>query len=127
MKQFKIYENEYTKEICLIPQGFTWLGFFFPFIWSLLKKHYLLAISVLGISFIGGLIVEYLLVNITYSQELGLFGFLLVNLGVSIFVGMNGNNLLEKLYANKGYSLKETVLAANQAHAIATYISNKNK
>ncbi|WP_386698106.1 DUF2628 domain-containing protein [Lonepinella sp. MS14436] len=125
MKQFKIYENEYTKEIYAVKQGFTWLGFIFPVLWSLFKRHWVLA----GVSFVVTLIGLGLMSwgEEIYSDFLVILGAIIGTFAASLFVGFKGNDLLGDMYMNGGCSFKETVIVASPVHAITIYMSNKNK
>jgi len=117
MKQFNVYENPSGMKEA-VKQGWSWPGFFFNWIWCFVKKMSGLGFGVLGAYFGIGILSGILEMSEAYGLSI------IVNLagiGVSIWVGSNGNEKRQENLISRGYELKTTVSASNPEGAIAMY------
>lgn len=111
MKQYKVYKHPSgTTEA--VKQGWSWPGFFFSFIWAMVKKMWSLGVGLLIGFFVFGLINEAL-INI-------------VAIIANIIFGINGNLWREDNLASRGFEQVDTVTAANPEGAIALYLKSAN-
>ena len=128
MKKWRILVNPVTNEIRAIKEGFNWAIFFFGVLWFLYQRMFL--------SFIGWFLVYFgvafliQLVAINTSQEyhaiLGLIQ-LVIDVGILIFISINGGNWAIEKWKKKGYEDKGTVLAPNKNTALMQYLQkNQN-
>jgi len=116
MKQFKIYADP-QRSYEAVKQGWSWPAFFFSCIWAMLKKMWVLGVSV----FIGFLVFGFMV----GASGAGAAGDALVNIVsvvANIIFGINGNKWRENNLLKRGYEAKETVRAANKEDAIAIFV-----
>lgn len=116
MKIFNIYENEVTKEVIAVKNGFNWLAFFFTWIYALIKKWYVVAGVLFGIglfiSIMSGALMSVRSTGIVIFAKLLL---MILNLAFYIILGLKFNQFYEKFLLSQGYKLKqEGVLAKNK-------------
>ena len=118
MKQFNIYENPSEMKEA-VKQGWSWPGFSFNWIWCFVKKMPGLGSGLIG-AFFGMGILSVIL------EESGAYGLsILIDIalfGISIWVGINGNEKRQENLMSRGYELKSTVNASNPEGAIAMYM-----
>lgn len=132
MKQFKIYENEVTKQVEAVKVGWCWPAFFFGFIYALVKKSWALA----GIMFVVGLVLQFVLafvlafivlsINSDVNPESLEFGLRFwSNILVGIIWGLKFNAFYENSLVKQMFKLKETLPAGNANMAVMTYMNKK--
>ena len=109
MKQYKIFTDPQGR-MEAVKQGWSWPGFFFTWIWALVKSLYLF-----GILFL--LLTIFL---IALRHEIGLVASLL-RIIVAIVFGAFGNQWRESNLESRGYDLMDTVSAGTPENAIALY------
>lgn len=112
MKTFKIYENPAGNRKAL-KRGWSWPGFFFGPIWAFIKKMWGLGTVLL--------IAVIILAIFPAGSEIGLLA-ALVNFGIYIACGINGNGWREKNLISRGYEYCATVSAANPEGAMAVFL-----
>jgi hypothetical protein len=127
IKQFKIYENALGIREA-VKQGWSWPGFFFTFIWAFIKKMHGLGGSVLG--GLAFLLVLFAALELSAREETvnalqALFG--VVEIGLAIVFGVNGNRWREFNLASRGYVAKATVSAETDESALAAYLETRNQ
>ncbi|MDY6842222.1 MAG: DUF2628 domain-containing protein [Pseudomonadota bacterium] len=116
MKQYKIFQHPSGKREA-VKQGWSWPAFFFGVIWALVKKQWVLGISVLvGLSLLG------FAVAASDGGENGQVFVNLVSLIVSIVFGVYGNSWREKNLISRGYEQTGMASATNPDGALAVYL-----
>ena len=117
MKNFNIYVSDDSPSQA-VKAGWSWPGFFFTWIWALVKGLYPIGIGVL---------VGY--VAIGYYGNSADQGFLasVVPLGVSIWLGITGNKQREDDLLKKGFSHTAEVTASNPDKALVAYLDEERK
>lgn len=116
MKQFKIYTNHQGNSEA-VKQGWSWVAFFFSWIWAMVKKMW-----GIGAGLLVGMILFGFIVGASGAGEAGGAIINIVAIIINIFFGINGNKWRESNLVSRGYELKDTVTAANQEGAIALYL-----
>ncbi len=98
-----------------IPDRFSWLALFFPWIWFGVHRVWWVAIGLL-------------IFQIAAGQVSSLDGFaatgLLFAIAAGLVAGLEGRNILQKYLVAKGWTLKEVVVAPNLSAAEEMYFSN---
>ncbi|WP_392552237.1 DUF2628 domain-containing protein [Orbus wheelerorum] len=123
MKNYKVFKHS-DGRIEAVKQGWSWPGFFFGFIWALVKKLWLVAGVLVAIGIISGILVEVTApdpYSYEYESSSTIFSGLLSNLVMlltAIFLGIRGNFLREKDLINKGYELIGTTTSENPDMAV---------
>ena len=116
MKQYKVYKHP-SGSTEAVKQGWSWPGFFFDFIWAMVKKMWGLGVGVLIGFFVLGFIIG--------AAGGGSGGDALINVAAiiaKIIFGVNGNSWREKNLVSRGFELVDTVTAANPEGAIALHL-----
>lgn len=109
MTTYDIYQNK-TGVFEAVKQGWSWPGFFFSWIWALVKGMPGLGFGLL----IGALLVGALLGALQAPE--GIVN--LLGLAISLWVGSQGNKMREKKLIEKGYDYVETLTATSAYTAI---------
>lgn len=120
MKQYKVYKHPSVATEA-VKQGWSWPGFFFSFIWAMVKKMWGLGVGVLIGFFVLGFI--------NGAAGGGSSGDALINVVAiiaNIIFGINGNSWREKNLASRGFEQVDTVTAANPEGAVALYLKGAN-
>ena len=115
MKQYKIFESP-AEGIQAVKQGWSWPGFFFGWIWALVKRMWGLGLGVLGAFFLLALFVagsESPSTSILYN---------LAGLALAVLFGLSGNDWREKNLKSRGFDYRDTLSAANPQGAVALYL-----
>ncbi len=121
MKQFKVYKHEESGALEAVKQGFSWPAFFFGLIWAIIKRLWIVALILALISLVSsGLMVTFVEQGMLNSQAADTFLYL-VNLGVALVLGTQGNVLREKALEQRGYQFKQRLDAANPEAALTIY------
>ena len=121
MKTFNIYVNEMTKETQAIKMGWSWPGFFFTWIWALIKGMVGLGIGLLIVPFILSFMFGFIFL------EIGVVLSWMMNIGICIYCGVKGNELVGSSLLSKGFQLKDTVTSGSPEQALASYIASQDK
>lgn len=116
MKEFKIYQYPEGRHEA-VKQGWSWPGFFFGPIWTLVKKMWGLGA--------GLLVAVIVLAMFPVESAIGLLA-TLISLGIYVACGINGNRWREKHLSSRGYEHLDTVSASNPDGAIAIFIKGRN-
>ena len=111
MKKYKIYKSPLGM-IEAVKTGWSWPGFFFTFIWLLVKKLYLTA----GMVFLIVIVVGF------GEFEFGVTGLSsFFNLLIAVVVGWGGNQGRIENLIDRGFIFKTTVSAKTPEGALASY------
>ncbi len=121
MKTFNIYVNGMTKETQAVKNGFSFPGFFFTWIWALIKGMVGLGIGLLIVPFFIGFMLGFLLL------ETGVMLSYIMNIGICVYCGVKGNELVGNSLLSKGFELKDTVTSGSPEQALASYIASQDK
>jgi len=119
MKQYKILKHP-SGEIEAVKQGWSWPGFYFSFIWAMVKKMWALGIGFLAAFFFLGIIL-----GLSGTESGAADG--LINIAafiVNIVFGINGNSWREKNLLARGFEIKDTVTASNPDGAMALFLKS---
>jgi hypothetical protein len=116
MKQFKVFKHP-IGTIEAVKQGWSWPGFFFSFIWALLKRMWGISLSYIA----GFLILGMIIAAVGGTSEDENFGNL-IGLIVAIIFGVNGNSWRETNLKSRGFDEVDTLTAANPEGAIALHL-----
>lgn len=119
MSKFNVYKHA-TKGPVAVKIGFSWPGFFFTWVWMLIKQLWGMAIAWIAI---------WIVMNILFSaagyagsqggtNPLALGG-LGLWLALHLIPGFNGNKWRESNLANRGYSQSGTFEAESAEAAIS--------
>jgi Protein of unknown function (DUF2628) len=82
-------EDGYAQDAIFVPDGFSWGGFVFTGLWALWNRMWIAGAIVISVSVLG--------------SALPPAAQLLLNLAVSILMGLHGNDLLAWSLARRGY------------------------
>ena len=121
MKTFSIYVNEMTKETQAVKNGFSFPGFFFTWIWALIKGMVGLGIGLLIVPFFIGFMLGFILLDV------GVILSYFVGIAINIYCGVKGNELVGSSLLSKGFQLKDTVTSGSPEQALASYIASQDK
>ena len=111
MKTFKVFKHP-TLGFQAVKVGFSWPGFLFCVIWLLIKKlwgHALIIISIF---------ILLTLMHTVFENEQSHAMLLLLEIGVYIFVGVNGNKWRMTNLQDRGFKIIDTVQAETPDAAI---------
>ena len=111
MKNFKVFKHP-VLGYRAVKVGFSWMGFLFPAIWLLIKKLWWQALIVIA-SVILLTFVEMFFDNPETSVMV-----LLLEFGVYILVGVNGNEWCGINLQSHGFELLDTLQAETPLAAI---------
>ena len=117
MDNYNVLENS-EKKFVAIKVGFNWTAFFFPWLWALLNKLYLISVIVFSLFLIFSL-------YFNKSQELLIMHFIGI-LFIGYYIGSEGNRFKEKYYLKRGYEFRETITADSPEFAIKKYLKGIN-
>ncbi|ABC88879.1 hypothetical conserved protein [Rhizobium etli CFN 42] len=105
-----------TDEVRTIRDGFTWLGFLFPWAWLLVHRLWLHAAAAFLLQGIGAALMD--------EPGLGPAGAAIM-LGVNILVGLEGQNFRIRNLAAKGWNEDALVAADKLDIAEQVYFADK--
>lgn len=127
MKTFNIYEHSVvTSQVVAVKQGWSWLAFFFPVVYSIIKKNWLAFL----ISFFGSIVIWFLLLVLlspytANDDSLATGAGIWTNIIISIFMGIKFNAFLDSGLIKKGFVLKETIMSQSKELALMEYLQRK--
>ncbi|MDK4733514.1 DUF2628 domain-containing protein [Rhizobium sp. CNPSo 3490] len=108
--------NPATDEVRTIRDGFTWLGFLFPWVWLLVHRLWMHAAAAFLLQGIGGALMD--------EPGLGPAGAAIM-LGVNIVVGLEGQNFRIRHLAAKGWNEDALIAADTLDIAEQVYFADK--
>jgi hypothetical protein len=111
MKTFKVFKH-FDLGYQAVKVGFSWPGFLFPVIWLLIKRLWLQAFIVIS-SIILLTFIEMFFDNAQTSVMV-----LLVDVGVYVLVGVNGNEWRVNNLQSHGFELVDSLQAKTPDEAI---------
>lgn len=112
MKKFKIFENELTKEIQVVKEGWSWPAFLLVCIWAFAKKLWL----------VGGYYLAITIVVLLFIPKM----ILVASLVPPFILGLKGNELLAKNLIKRGFVEKDTISASKADMALMMYMNKKS-
>jgi len=123
MKTYKIFVNpQGTSEA--VKQGWSWPGFFFNFIWALVKKMWVLGVVLMILSIALGFVEGTVEGSSGKETASGISAFTsILNLVIAVVFGVKGNKWREKNLISRGYKYQDTVDAQNPEAAIALWFT----
>ncbi len=116
MKTFNVYKH-YTFGYQAVKIGFSWPGFLFSVIWLVIKKLWVHAFIVVCS------IILLTSIEIYYNNAETSIMVIVLELGIYIIVGANGNNWHMNNLKEHGFELLATVQADNPASAIQKVVN----
>jgi Protein of unknown function (DUF2628) len=123
MKTYKIFVNHQGSSEA-VKQGWSWPGFFFNFIWALIKRMWVLGVTLMILSFVLGFFEGTTEVSSGKEAASRISAFTSVlNLVIAVIFGVNGNKWREKNLLSRGYKYQYTVDARNPEAAIASWFT----
>lgn len=118
MNQYKLLKHP-TGNLEAVKQGWSWPGFFFSFIWAMIKKMWGIGIGAL----VGALVLGFLVGATGGGQG----GDAIINVAAiitNVIFGINGNKWWTNSLKSRGYEEVDTVTAANPDGALALYLKS---
>jgi len=116
MKTFNVYKH-YALGYQAVKIGFSWPGFLFSVIWLFIKKLWVHAfILICGIILLTS--IEIYFNNVETSVMV-----IIIEFGIYIIVGLNGNKWYMNNLKEHGFELLATVKASNPASAIQQVVN----
>jgi oligopeptide/dipeptide ABC transporter ATP-binding protein len=122
MGTFDAYVNP-SGDLEVVKRGFSWPGFFFGFIWAFLKKLKLIG-SLLLVAFIVLRVLEAIAGGNNSFGGLIFIG--LLNLGLALLVGFQGNHWRRKKLTAGGYTVKRAFETAKADEEKETLLEVKD-
>ena len=114
MKNYNVFVSDEAPSEA-IKVGWSWPGFFFTWIWALVKGLYPIAI---------GILVAYVLAGVYGSGSAGgLTG--IIPLGVGIWLGLKGNKQPEEELLKKGFAHAAEVTASTPDKALVAFLDQE--
>lgn len=95
--------QEEVEKARLLPERFVWTGLYFSILWLLAKRLWL-----------ASLLAALVYAGLFYARSrfgLSPGGFVLAHLAIGLFVALEGNNLIARKLARKGWRLADVVEA----------------
>ena len=114
MRQYRVYRSN-EGEMQAVKIGWNWPAFFFDMIWALIKRLWLVGLSLAAFSFALGV---FEAMDPSREQQVELFWELSM-LAIKITLLIRGNELVENNLRRKGFTCIGTFTAANRSSAIA--------
>jgi hypothetical protein len=111
MKTFKVFKHP-ALGYRAVKVGFSWPGFFFAVLWLLIKKLWVHALIVVSS------IILLASIEMIFDNAQTFVMVLLLELGVYIFVGVNGNEWCATNLQEHGFELIDTLQAETSKAAI---------
>lgn len=118
MKQFAIYQHP-DGRFEAVKQGWSWPGFLFGAIWTLVKRLWTIGLVIIAAAFVFQAIIVT-----SGSEELAAMSNV-VGLIIAVVIGLNGNNWREKDLLKRSYKNQGIVEGANPDAAIANFVEDK--
>jgi hypothetical protein len=126
MKTYRIYVNPQGSSEA-VKQGWSWPGFFFNFIWALIKRMWVLGVVLMILSIALGFAEGTVEVSSGKQAASVISAFTsILNLVIAVVFGVKGNKWREKNLISRGYKYQDTVDAQNPEAAIALWFTEGN-
>ena len=123
MKTYKIFVSPQGNSEAL-KQGWSWPGFFFNFIWALIKRMWVLGVVLMVLSIALGFIEGTVEVSSGKEVASGISVITsILNLVIAVVFGVKGNKWREKKLISCGYKYQDTVDAENPEAAVALWFT----
>ncbi|MCJ8519782.1 hypothetical protein ABID21_002935 [Pseudorhizobium tarimense] len=106
-------DREHRKTI-ILPDRFSWLALFFPWIWLLTKRLWLAAIIVFLLQLVAG--------QLSQTTDFEIAGFLLA-LSVNLLVALEGRHFYSEALIRQGWRLDAVIAAPDLDAAEEVYFS----
>ena len=107
-----------------MKQGWSWPGFFFNFVWALIKRMWVLGIALMILSIALGFAEGTVEVSSGKEVASGISVITsILNLVIAVVFGAKGNKWREKNLISRGYKYQDTVDAENPEAAIALWFT----
>ncbi len=116
MKTFNVFKH-YALGYQAVKIGFSWPGFLFSVIWLVIKKLWVHAFIVVCS------IILLTSIEIYYNNAETSIMVIILELGIYIIVGVNGNNWHMNNLREHGFELLATVQADNPSSAIQKVVN----
>lgn len=102
------------KDTLFIRDGFSWLAFFFPLPWLLLKRMW----------WVAGLAVIFYLVSVIIAEQWGLDGMpVAFSFTLSLWTSLEGGHVRAKILERGGWDLKAVIAADDLDEAEEIYFA----
>lgn len=122
MKRFEVFQHP-TLGYEAVKVGFSWPGFFFGPFWAAIKQMWLPA-AIIFLVVIALVTVES---SLDQSGDNTAVMASLLQLGLAVFIGFQGNEWRRGSLRKRGYNSVSTVEATNPESAIATLTRGKDQ
>ena len=124
MKKFVVMKHA-VKGVEVVKQGWSWPGFFFLWLWALIKGMWPLGTITVVLLFLFGFFIGVL--KAAYPENRLLFDIMLnvTSIGVAIFFGAKGNELFIEHLGKRGYEKVGVVEAENIDKALLMAAGDK--
>ncbi len=109
MKTYKMFEH-LNGNVESVKQGWSWVAFFFTFLWALHKKYWLFAIWTMVLNIVTAICIPPL------GAFIGLIYY-------PLWFGSCGNKWREENLIKRGYKHRDTLNAASPDGAVALYLT----
>ncbi|MCT6875122.1 DUF2628 domain-containing protein [Frischella perrara] len=133
MKNYNIYKHPDGK-IEAVKQGWSWPAFFFGWIWALIKQLWMVAGLLIAYAIISSIVIQLMILPSYDYYEYGGQDLsqafllqsisLLIQLGITIYLGVKGNSLREANLIKRGYECIGNINAVNPDSAISDALKN---
>lgn len=109
MRTFDVYKHP-IKGYEAVKQGFSWPGFFFVWIWALIKKMWWCAVFILAVDLLL-ITIENALFQAGFAASASVL--ILARLGLYVFIGAEGNQWRKNNLLDRGYKKIGTAEASS--------------
>ncbi|MDO8926510.1 MAG: ankyrin repeat domain-containing protein [Sideroxyarcus sp.] len=113
MRQYRIFEHP-SGEVEVIKKGWSWLAFFFPWLWALINRLWLVASAIFILSFM----------TFAFGNLITRDAPLIITLFMSLYFGAFGHDWLRGSLEKKGFTYMGALKGASAAEVTSTYIEN---
>ena len=118
MKKYKVFEHPIGK-IEPVKQGWSWPAFFFNWVWALIKRMWVIAVTFCLLSLFMEIFID------ESEFVIGKIVIFIVSIAILFIFGLNGNDWREKKLLSRGFDFKKTVEALNRDQAVSIYLKEK--
>ena len=120
MTQWRIYKHPINGKVKTVKQGWSWPAFLFLGWWALFKRLWLLGVALLFYSSISGAFLNTL--DQTGEDDLLLLLFIVLEIGIRVYLGLRGNSLKEAKIITRGFDLEGDVDAPRSDAALVLWM-----
>lgn len=111
MKIFSVYldkKNTLEKAV-FVKNGFSLKAFIFSYLWFLFNRMWFIAIALF--------LLNAILFACIFNAHIDFVCYYVINLAITLYVGSSAMNLKEMSLISRGYKLKESIVAKDEAEA----------